>query len=237
MQACSGNVDQASSLLQQHMAVLSQPTPSAVLPASGPHVASLASLPLHSHQLTIDLERSGTADFLHQGSAPTLCTVQPRGSKQVLLPSGVTAYSLAPPVLVALQPCQGASASNGTTARSGNSTPTVQHHRSKGQSGHTYSMGSSEGESDLYNASHIGHQVSASRPGFTQMMEVGILTAEDPVAAAIDEAGKVVQEKSRMNSVANQERQAMGLHAQARDTYFAAAQVAYEKGTVYCWPQ
>lgn len=50
--------------------------------------------------------------------------------------------------------------------------------------------------------------------------------------AAIAEVSKAMQEKGRIRSMADQERETLTLHTQARDVYFEAAQRAYERGTL-----
>lgn len=60
-------------------------------------------------------------------------------------------------------------------------------------------------------------------------------TVPENVEAALAAASKVLEERGKIRGVADQERQALTLHTQARDVYFEAAQKAYERGM--CCPQ
>ncbi|KAA6417051.1 MAG: hypothetical protein FRX49_12993 [Trebouxia sp. A1-2] len=146
IEACQGNIEQATSLLQQHMPLLTQIAPES---SPSPDAVRLPSAVIQP-PLTVDLERNGQV-----------------GHGAVLPEAGFY-----------------------------------------GASQHAGASG--------YSTAHFLHD--------------GVLLTDDPVAAALDEAKKVVEERSRTKSLADQERQALGLHSQARDTYFAAAQVAFEKG-------
>lgn len=163
---------------------------------------------------TVDLERNGQVS---QGAAlPESSSHSSR--KQVLLPAGATSHRVSH------------QATHVPVSRSNSTSPPfVQHHRVPGQSAHTYSTCSSDTEAGFYDASQ-----PAGASGFStaHLLHDGVLLTNDPVAAAFDEARKVVEERNRIKSLADQERQALGLHSQARDTYFTAAQVAFEKGIV-----
>ncbi len=164
--------------------------------------------------LTVDLERNGQVG--HGAALPENSSHSSR--KQVLLPAGATSQRVShQATLVPVSRCRSIS------------PPSVQRHRVPGQSAHTYSICSSDREVGFYDASqHAG----ASGFSTAHLLHDGVLLTDDPVAAALDEARKVVEERSRTKSLADQERQALGLHSQARDTYFTAAQVAFEKGRV-----
>ena len=209
-QACQGNVEQATSLLQQHMPLLTQTTPES---SSSPDAVRLPSAVVQP-PLTVDLERNGQAGY---GAAlPENSSHSSR--KQVLLPAGATSHRVS----------QQATLVPVSRSRS-TSPPTVQYHRAPGQSAHTYSTCSSDREAGFYDTSqHAG----ASGFSTAHLLHEGLLLTDDPVAAAFDEARKVVEERNRIKSLADQERQTLGLHSQARDTYFTAAQVAFEKGIV-----
>ncbi|KAL3147998.1 hypothetical protein ABBQ38_014293 [Trebouxia sp. C0009 RCD-2024] len=60
--------------------------------------------------------------------------------------------------------------------------------------------------------------------------QLDFLMTDDPVATAIAEANKLVASRAGLMSLADQQRGALNLHVQAKDTYFAAAQTAHEKG-------
>lgn len=62
--------------------------------------------------------------------------------------------------------------------------------------------------------------------------QLDFLLTDDPVGTAIAEANKVVANRAGLMSLADQQREALNLHVQAKDTYFAAAQTAHEKGTL-----
>ncbi len=162
--------------------------------------------------LTVDLERNGQVG---QGAALPENSSH-SGRKQVLLPAGATSHRVSH------------QATHVPVSRSSStSPPSVQHHRVPGQSAHTYSTCSSDAEAGFYDASQPAGGFSTAH-----LLHDGVLLTNDPVAAAFDEARKVVEERNRIKSLADQERQTLGLHSQARDTYFTAAQVAFEKGTV-----
>lgn len=55
----------------------------------------------------------------------------------------------------------------------------------------------------------------------------------ESVDAALAAASKVLQERGRIRDAADQERQTLTLHTQARDVYFEAAQRAYERGMLH----
>ena len=74
-------------------------------------------------------------------------------------------------------------------------------------------------------ASHLGMPVHTSMPGQPEW-----LSSDDPVSGAIAEANTIVADRGRLRSVADQQREALGLHCQARDIYYAAAQRAFDKG-------
>lgn len=52
----------------------------------------------------------------------------------------------------------------------------------------------------------------------------------ESVDAAMAAASKVLEERGKIRGMADQERQTLTLHTQARDVYFEAAQKAYERG-------
>ena len=52
----------------------------------------------------------------------------------------------------------------------------------------------------------------------------------ESVEAAMAAASKVLEERGKIRGMADQERQTLTLHTQARDVYFEAAQKAYERG-------
>ena len=64
----------------------------------------------------------------------------------------------------------------------------------------------------------------------SMLVQSRALLTSDPVAIAIEEANRVVLDRARLRSWADQQREALKLHMQAKDTYFAAAQIAYDKG-------
>ncbi len=208
-QACQGNIEQATSLLQQHMPSLTQTAPESSPSPDAVHLPSAVAQP----PSTVDLERNGQ---IGQGAAlPENSSHSSR--KQVLLPAGATSHRVSH------------QATHVPVSRSSStSPPSVQHHRVPGQSAHTYSTGSSDREADFYD---ISQHVGASGFSTAHLLD-GVLLTDDPVAAAFDEARKVVEERNRIKVLADQERQALGLHSQARDTYYTAAQVAFEKGIV-----
>ncbi|KAL0046380.1 hypothetical protein WJX82_010916 [Trebouxia sp. C0006] len=206
IEACQGNIEQATSLLQQHMPSLTQTAPES---SSSPDAARLPSAVVQP-PLTVDLERNGQVG---QGAALPENSSH-SGRKQVLLPAGATSHRVSH------------QATHVPVSRSSsNSPPSVQHHRVPGQSAHTYSTCSSDAEAGFYDASQPAGGFSTAH-----LLHDGVLLTNDPVAAAFDEARKVVEERNRIKSLADQERQTLGLHSQARDTYFTAAQVAFEKG-------
>lgn len=209
-QACQGNIEQATSLLQQHMPLLTQIAPES---SPSPDAVRLPSAVIQP-PLTVDLERNGQVG--HGAVLPGNSSHSSR--KQVLLPAGEISYTVSHPA--APMPVN----------RSRSTSPlSVQRHRGLGQSAYNYNSCSYDREAGFYGASqHAG----ASGYSTAHFLHDGVLLTDDPVAAALDEAKKVVEERSRTKSLADQERQALGLHSQARDTYFAAAQVAFEKGTV-----
>ncbi|DBA98882.1 TPA: hypothetical protein ACH3X1_014639 [Trebouxia sp. C0004] len=204
IQACQGDIEQATFLLQQHMPLLTQLAPASSPPSDAVRLPSAVVQP----PLTVDLKRNGQVG--HGAALP-----ENSSGKHVLLPAGATSHRVFHQAT--LVPV---SRSKST------SPPSVQRHRVPRQSVHTYSTCSSDREAGFYDASqHIG------ATGFsTAQLLHGVLLTDDPVAAALDEASKVVEERSRTKSLADQERKALGLHSHARDTYFTAAQVAFEKG-------
>ncbi len=181
--------------------------------SSSPDAVRLPSAVIQA-PLTVDLERNGQVG---RGAAlPDNSSQSSR--KQVLLPAGATSHRVSHQAT--LVPV---SRSRST------SPPSVQRHKVPGQSAHTYSTCPSDREAGYYDASqHAG----AKRLSSAHLLHDGVLLTDDPVAAAFDEARKVVEERNRIKSLADQERQTLGLHLQARDTYFTAAHVAFEKGTV-----
>lgn len=231
MQACQGNVEQATTLLQQHMPSLAQLTSELAVPAAEPGTVSLRSATAqHYSSLAVDLERNGVASDSNQASISTGAAqklqVDSSSNKHVLLPAGVRSLHQSPPALTAVN--------KQSTCRSrSTSPPSVQHPKSSAQSAYTYSSGASDGETGLYDTRQ---HACVRGSGVAQLLHDEVLQTADPVAAAVDEAGRVVEEKSRMKSMADQERQALSLHTQARDTFFAAAQVAYEKGMLLTTP-
>lgn len=207
-QACQGNVEQATSLLQQHMPSLTQMAPEL---SSSPDAVCLPSAVIQP-PLTVDLERNGQVG--HGAALPETSSHSSR--KQVLLPAGATSHRVSH------------QATHVSVSRSSSTSPPFeQHHRVSGQSAQTYSTCSSDTEAGFYDTSQ---QAGASRLSTAHLLHDGVLLTADPVAAAFDEARKVVEERNRIKSLADQERHTLGLHSQARDTYFTAAQVAFEKG-------
>lgn len=256
LKACQGNVEQAIMLLQQHLPALAEPSPAAaasvtVTPSPSATVAGApACSPPDSsdslHPSPIDVERdvsSGQRPLSRQQlqrhqspdsstehsnassskHSPAELTIGPEqsssvSSKQVLLPAGATHAKL------------GSSPALNTSSRHSNrkhltvspaAAPVTR--LQAGADIINPSSGSSDSETDFYDSTGA----SRRQP---ELAYDGFLLANDPVAAAVDEAGRLVAERSKMKSVADQERQALGLHRQARNTYFAAAQMAYEKG-------
>ena len=253
MQASQGNVEQAISLLQQHLPVLAELSPAAsasnaVTPS--PSAATLCTAahepPDTSHSLQpshIDVERditSGQRPLSRQqlqreqspGSitehsnarstrqSPAELTVGPEQSsdiskKQILLPAGAAQAKLGSSSALT------ASSSRKHLTVSPAAAPAT---RLQADTDLIHpSSGSSDSETDFYDSTGA----SRRQP---DLAYDGFLLANDPVTAAVDEAGRLVAERTKMKSVADQERQALGLHRHARNTYFAAAQMAYEKG-------
>ena len=209
------------------MPSLAQLTSELASPAAGPGTVSLPSATAqHSSSSAIDLERHGVASDSNQASRATGLVQKLQfdssssSNKHVLLPAGMSSQHQSPPALTAVSK-QFACRSRST------SPPSVQHPKSSAQSAYTYSSGASDSETGLYDTRQ---HACVRGSGVAQLLHDEVLQTADPVAAAVDEAGRVVEEKSRMKSLADQERQALSLHTQARDTFFAAAQVAYEKG-------
>lgn len=90
----------------------------------------------------------------------------------------------------------------------------------------TSNAGALRGEADSSDLSRT------ERPEVVLPHQLDFLLTDDPVATAIVEANKVVADRAGLLSVADQRREALNLHVQAKDTYFAAAQTAHEKGRV-----
>lgn len=209
------------------MPSLAQLTSELASPAAVPGTISLPATAQHSSSLAIDLERNGVASGSSQaslliGAAQKFQSDSSSSSsnKHVLLPAGVRSLHQSPPALTAVNKL--------STCRSrSTSPPSVQHPKSSAQSAYTYSSGASDSETGLYDTRQ---HACVRGSGVAQLLHDEVLQTADPVAAAVDEAGRVVEEKSRMKSLADQERHALSLHTQARDTFFTAAQVAYEKG-------
>lgn len=82
----------------------------------------------------------------------------------------------------------------------------------------------------------INESISTSEASQTTHFQESMLSQStallpnDPVAIAIEDANRVVSDRARLRSLADQQREALKLHMQAKDTYFAAAQIAYDKG-------
>ena len=168
----------------------------------------------------IDVERSGAPEQV-AGSVTAGITVPsdqnsvspPYSSQPVLLPAGVT--SATPSQL-----------SNDASAQSPGSSTSMAALVPTSLLQQTTVVGSSRHELDSTKPS------PSERPAAVISHQLDFLMTDDPVATAIAEANKVVANRAGLMSLADQRREALNLHIQAKDTYFAAAQTAHEKGNV-----
>ena len=211
--------DTATAFPQQHR-LLSGLSQAADTAASS--ILSRQQISSHASQATavprqptpIDVERSGaevtTGSSLpldHSSGSP------PHSSQPELLPAGVTA---------ALSQLS----SEGTAAQSSKPHASVDEHMPTSSLQQTTNAGSLGSESDSR------YPIQPERLGVTIPHQLDFLMTDDPVATAIAEANKVVADRAGLMSLADQRREALNLHVQAKDTYFAAAQTAHEKGRV-----
>ena len=207
--------------LEQHtqLDLPSQPTASAASSTSQQQTSSLAQhgYAVSRQPIPIDVERTGAPEQVTAGSNLPLdhSSVNPPCSSQpVLCPAGVTA---APPPQLSSQ---------GTVARSSSPYAAVDALMPDPSLQQTTGAGSLPSEFDSINPSHC------DRPGVAVPHQLDFLMTDDPVATAIAEANRVVADRAGLMSLADQRREALNLHVQAKDTYFAAAQTAHEKGKV-----
>ena len=86
--------------------------------------------------------------------------------------------------------------------------------------------------SETADSSRAVHSSTGSDESINANMEQLIMHDNVPenVEAALAAASKVLEERGKIRGVADQERQALTLHTQARDVYFEAAQKAYDRG-------
>ena len=169
----------------------------------------------------IDVERSGAPEQGTAGSVTAGLSVPsdqnsispPYSSQPVLLPACVT--SATPPQL-----------SNDAAAQSPGSYTSMAALMPTSSLQQTTVVGLSRHESDSTEPS------PSERPAAVISHQLDFLMTDDPVATAIAEANKVVANRAGLMSLADQRREALNLHVQAKDTYFAAAQTAHEKGKV-----
>lgn len=139
----------------------------------------------------------------------------PGSSQPVLLPAGTTS---AVPLQLSSEAAAAQSPSVHASADALMPAPSLQQ---------TTNAGSLRSEADSLDLSRT------ERPGVVLPHQLDFLMTDDPVATAIVEANKVVADRAGLMSLADQRREALNLHVQAKDTYFAAAQTAHEKGKVF----
>ena len=206
---------------EQHMQleISSQATVSVSSPMHQRHTSSHAnrSCAVSQQPTPIDVERSCAAEQVTAGSGLPLdysSVSPPHSSQPALLPAGIT--SATAPQL-----------SSDTVAPQSPSPHASMDALMPASSLQQATMAPSlRGESDSINVSH------PKRPAAVTPHQLDFLMADDPVATAIAEANKVVADRAGLMSLADQRREALNLHVQAKDTYFAAAQAAHEKGKV-----
>ena len=207
--------------LEQHtqLGLLSQATDAAASSMSQRQSSSCAKhgCVVSQQPTPIDVERSDAPEQVTAGSSLPLdhsSVGPPDRSQLVLLPAGVTA---APPQQLSSDAA--AAPSPSPYASVGELMPTSSLQQET-------NAGSLRSESDGINPSLL------QRPGVAIPHQLDFLMTDDPVATAIAEANKVVANRAGLMSLADQRREALNLHVQAKDTYFAAAQTAHEKGKV-----
>lgn len=220
VQVSQGGIDKAVAFPQQHrhLGELSQETDTAASSSlsrqqTTSHAPQVTAVP--RQPTPIDVERSGAAEQITTGPSLPLdhsSGSPPNSSQPVLLPAGVTAASS--PHL----------SSEGTAAQ----PPTP--HASVGAHMPSSSLQQPTNAGSLGSESDSRYPSQPERPGVAIPHQLDFLMTDDPVASAIAEANKVVADRAGLMSLADQRREALNLHVQAKDTYFAAAQTAHEKG-------
>ena len=221
IQVAQDEIDQASDDSQQHRPSdesSQAATDSAAMPMSGQQIGSHAtqSTVVPKQPPPIDVACSSAAEQVttRATSSPDDSSVSlPGSSSPVLLPAGITSA-------LPSQLNSGAAVAQSPSASMDALMPGSSLQR-------TTKAAAMRSQADSLDLSRT------ERPGVVLPHQLDFLLTDDPVATAIVEANKVVADRAGLMSLADQRREALNLHVQAKDTYFAAAQTAHEKGKVF----
>lgn len=232
IQVTQDETHQGSDLSHQHRPVdesSQAATDSAATSASwqqtGSHATQSSAVPKHEPPIDVACSSAIEQVTVRSSQSPKDSSVSLPGSSQpVLLPAGTTSAV----------PCQ--LSNEAAAAQSPSAHATVDALMPAPSLQQTTNAGALRSEADSLDLT------CTARPGVVLPHQLDFLLTDDPVATAILEANKVVADRAGLMSLADQRREALNLHVQAKDTYFAAAQTAHEKGevllccifTVYC---
>ena len=175
------------------------------------------STPVPRQPSPIDVERSHALEQVKSvsGSSTHHTSVSPSdSSKPSLLPAGV------------MSAFASQLSKEGAAPQSASPHASVDALAATSSAQQTTNAGSMRSKSGRPNPNHV-ESLAVTVPH-----QLDFLMTDDPVATAIAEANKVVADRAGLMSLADQRREALSLHVQAKDTYFAAAQTAHEKGNI-----